>query len=311
MNWKILTLLSILLLISACDFFENGDTQNISRTEISIKNLPSIPESMIYVGWFVNDNIDPLTNKKYIPYRLFVKELQSDNSVSFQSELPLKVLQEAQYFLLTAEYDSVANDSGLTPGAIRIMKGSLVQGNADLSIGEQVFKFNNPEKVFFTLSTPTDGNNTNEVSGVWFIDSLDAGGPRAGLILPELYTGWIYEGWVEINDSILISTGKFSNPSSPDEINRFGSTGSGYTFPGEDFLINAPLGLTFPTDLSNAKVYVSIEYNNGLSFSEAPFIKILSATIPANAQSGIAYSLQLTNDVIPNGIVKISVDILE
>ena len=66
--------------------------------------------------------------------------------------------------------------------------------------------------------------------------------------LYDLPAGWKYEGWAVIN-GIPVSTGTFTNISDFDEADPYSSTMPGPPFPGEDFLINAPAGLTFPTDI--------------------------------------------------------------
>ena len=52
-------------------------------------------------------------------------------------------------------------------------------------------------------------------------------------------------------------------------------------FPGEDFIVNAPDGLTFPTDLRGETIVVSIEPAD--DDSPAPFaFKPLAAEIPSD-----------------------------
>ena len=80
--------------------------------------------------------------------------------------------------------------------------------------------------------------------------------------LPTLPAGWKYEGWVVIGNTAL-STGTFTNPAAADAATPFAGTNPQPTppFPGEDFLANPPIGsgLTFPTDLRNQTVVISIE----------------------------------------------------
>ena len=120
----------------------------------------------------------------------------------------LKSLHRAQEFILTVERKAIANDSNLVPSTRKLLAGRFSNAASNLLIGEAVSNIKNVN-AGFNLVTPTNGPGTDELSGIWFIDSLTA--PVAGLRLPELYAGWIYEGWVEIN-SKLVSTGRFSNP---------------------------------------------------------------------------------------------------
>jgi hypothetical protein len=76
---------------------------------------------------------------------------------------------------------------------------------------------------------------------------------------------------------------------------------SGPPFPGEDFLVNAPAGLTFPTNLAGGMAVISIEPvpDN----STAPFLlKPLVAPIPANAIDHTDYQMN-QNLVFPTGTV--------
>lgn len=73
-----------------------------------------------------------------------------------------------------------------------------------------------------------------------------ASGPTAGLTLATLPAGWKYEGWAVINGT-PVSTGTFTSASAADDSAPFSGATAGPPFPGEDFLQNAPSGLTFPT----------------------------------------------------------------
>jgi hypothetical protein len=60
--------------------------------------------------------------------------------------------------------------------------------------------------------------------------------------------------------------------------------------PGEDYLLNAPPGLTFPVDLSGMPLYVTIEPDP--DDSPEPFgLKTLVGTVPVNAVSHHTYIL--------------------
>jgi|Laugresp1bdmlbsn_1035097.scaffolds.fasta_scaffold01164_3 hypothetical protein len=160
----------------------------------------------------------------------------------------------------------------------------------------------------YKLATRTDGPNTNEKSGIWFASNLgtplpNLSFPSGGLRLPPITVvnngpvGWKYEGWVEINGKI-VSTGKFggdinsvsSGIGGSDDFNGFSGSMSAPYMPGEDFLLNAPAGLSFPLDLSGAKVYVTLEPNPDNS-PEPFFVRPLTATIPTNAVAETVYSM--------------------
>ena len=61
-----------------------------------------------------------------------------------------------------------------------------------------------------------------------------------------------------------------------------GNSGNGPAFPGEDYIQNAPNGLTFPTDLKGATIVISVEPVPDNSTN--PFtLKPLAHVVPANA----------------------------
>jgi len=122
----------------------------------------------------------------------------------------------------------------------------------------------------YGLATPTDGDSTeDEKSGLWFVEFPTEEGQEieAGLFIPEgdnrlpfptLRTGWVYEGWIVV-DGTPVSTGRFIRATVMDSSASYSGMESGFSFPGEDFLFNAPAGLTFPIDLSGDSIAVTIE----------------------------------------------------
>ena len=138
----------------------------------------------------------------------------------------------------------------------------------------------------FILGTPSDGADNNELSGLWF---LQVPGPEASLELPELPEGWVYEGWAVV-DGVPISTGTFTDGAGPDAFDGFTGEGDVPPYPGEDFLVNAPEGLSFPLDLSGGQAVISVEPAD--DNSPAPFaLKPLVGDIPADAEPFTNYDL--------------------
>ena len=151
----------------------------------------------------------------------------------------------------------------------------------------------------FILATPTDGADTNETSGLWFID-LSSGGPMPGLQLPALPPGFEYEGWVII-DGIPVSMGKFRDVAAADSGNPYSGPEPGKPFPGEDFLQNAPAGLTFPTDLRGRTAAISVEPIPDDN-PAAPFpLKLLVGSIPTDAEPFTNYQLDNQAGGFPTG----------
>ena len=307
MNTKFLVVFAALILFATgCQYFENGDTLNISKFETNISGLPVIPDTMTFVGWFQWE--DKATLKK-IAEKVFVLDADQNGSISYNSEKPLRSLQRAELFYLTVERESVVNDSAFVPSSKKLLSGSFTNASSNMSICENISVLENVDG-FFTLATPTNGINTDELSGVWFVDSL-AASPVSGLKkLPELYGGWIYEGWIDINGQ-LVSTGRFSDLENADLFSGYSGSLLGFNFPGEDFLYNAPSGLTFPINLSNAKVYISIEYKDERTNGTSPFIIVLEGTVPASAQSNVTYNLNRSNRALTSGYSFMTVDLVK
>lgn len=107
----------------------------------------------------------------------------------------------------------------------------------------------------------------------------------AGLDLPALSDGWVYEGWAVINGT-PISTGTFTDPAMADANAASspykGDLGNGPSYPGEDYLQNAPDGFDFPTDLRGKTIVISVEPSP--DNSTAPFtLKPLLQTVASDA----------------------------
>ena len=149
-----------------------------------------------------------------------------------------------------------------------------------------------------TQNPPTNGAMTNENSGIWFLD-LGSGSPAQGLFLPTLPAGWKYEGWTVINGT-PVTTGTFTSTTSVDDADPYSSTMPGPPFPGEDFLNNAPTGLSFPTDIAGGVAVISIEPDPDNNVN--PFtLKPLVGDIPMNATDHTNYGMNLNVSSFPTG----------
>jgi hypothetical protein len=195
-------------------------------------------------------------------------------------------------------------DRDATPAATKIVAGDVEGGTARLHVGHGSALGNafTAAAGVFILATPTDGTGTNELSGVWFLDNR-SGSPRAGLTLPALPPGWKYEGWAVINNA-PVTTGTFTRVDAADEAAPFSGTQPGPPFPGEDFLRDAPQGLTFPTSLRGAMAVITVE-----PFPDdgpMPFtLKPLAAAVPATAANGVVLPLQNGAAAFPTGTATI------
>lgn len=161
----------------------------------------------------------------------------------------------------------------------------------------------------YMLATPTDNNTlVNERSGLWFGEVLRS---KSALSLPQLPRGWVYEGWAVIDDSTTLTTGSFIDTASSDTFSGFSDTqGIAPQFPGEDFLKDPPVavfpGLTFPVDLVNQRVEVTIEPRDSddkdpTGAGKFPFA-VLVADVPRRAEANQLFDLTIAED-LPTALV--------
>lgn len=166
-----------------------------------------------------------------------------------------------------------------SPSGMQILTGTFIDGVATLvvPISTAITEASGSLRVF----TPTDGPATNEASGLWMVDA--AGEPT--LSIPDSTGALTYETFIELGGQ-TINLGRFEVGDETDDNNRFSAEQfDPPAAPGEDLLLNAPEGLTFPTDLSGARVTVSLEGRVNDFISRSQLI-VLDATLPAGLQGG-------------------------
>jgi hypothetical protein len=285
MTTKKLILLMIigLFLISACKKDEDPEPGVPKKNiELDLNGLEDLGSDYVYEGWLI-------VNGEPVSTGTFTVDANGRLSQT-QFSLPATDVDNASTFVLSIE---PANDSDPSPAMTKMMAGDFSGANAPLTIAPVGDFMNAAGK--YILATPTDGPDTNEKSGIWFLD-LATGSPTEGLRLPELPDGWKYEGWVVI-DGQPVTSGTFVNTKATDDSDPFSGdmplpdvNGIDGFFPGEDYLMNAPGGLNFPTDLAGGTAVISIEpYPDN---SPDPFtLKPLVHNIPASAEDHVVYDM--------------------
>lgn len=193
-------------------------------------------------------------------------------------------------------------DTDDIPSGIIALVGEISDGEVDLSFPVN-FEDASARAI---LATPSDSDDSNETSGVWFVQ---VPGPEAGLELPELPEGWIYEGWA-VNQGVPLSTGKFSSNSGADDFGGFTADGNVPPYPGEDFLENEPSGVDFPLDLADGDsiIVISVEPNldgtdpTGPGPAQAkPFV----LHVEEDTQDHTNLDLEYNEDSLPSGTATI------
>lgn len=245
---------------------------------LNIDGLENLGPDFVYEGWIVADDA-PVTTGTFT-----VNDAGTMSSNGF--EVNQKTLEDAVTFILTIE---PAVDADPAPSSVHILAGDFSDNSATLTVSHTAAIGNDFTSATgkYILATPTNGEMTDENSGVWWLDP--AAGPGAGLDLPTLPAGWAYEGWAVI-DGTPISTGTFTSNSGVDSEAPFSGAMAGPGFPGEDFLENAPDGVSFPTDLAGQTVVISVEPMP--DNSSKPFVlKPLVGGVPATAVDHTAYTM--------------------
>lgn len=273
---RILLLFVLTIGLASCSDDDGPTTKNLTLNITGLENLGS---DFVYEGWIIVSGSPVSTG------RFTVNDNGDLSQTSFV--LNIEMLAAASTFVLTIE--PAAGDAP-GPTDVHILGGDFTGNTSQLSISHGAALGNDFTSANgnYILATPTNGPDSDENSGVWFLD-LSSGMPSVGLTLPTLPAGWKYEGWV-VTGGQPVTSGKFLSATGVDEFDDFSGDLDGPPFPGEDYLVNAPAGLTFPTDLSGGKAVISIEPvpDN----SPAPFLlKPLVGDIPADAADHFNYAL--------------------
>jgi len=258
---------------------------------LNISGLEDLGSAAKYEGWIIINGTPKSTGKFTVGAN---GQLSSNTFTVDKSDL-----DNATKFVLTIEPEP---DQNADPSDVHLIAGDFSGNQASLSVGDGAAlndDFSTASGTYI-LATPTNGSSSNENSGIWFLD-ISSGTPSIGLNLPALPTGWKYEGWTVIN-GIPVTTGKFTNTGAADESAPYSGTMSGPPFPGEDFLNNAPTGLTFPTDLSAGTAVISIEPDPDNAAGPF-FMKPLTGSIPSGAMDHTNYPLNLNMGTFPVGTV--------
>jgi len=286
-----LAIIAIGLVFASCS---KNDEETVQTINQSFQNLPDLGANYVYEGWLI------VGSEKISTGRFSHAE-----GANFSSGL-LDILKvsAATTYVLTIEPTTETGAALQSPSGWVFSKGNFSNKTATPSTEDALFSgSDNLETATgnFFLKAPSVGTTGSDANGIWFIDALP---PNSGGFtnLPNLASGWIYEGWVVVPNAsgtpTPISTGRFTDPNMADESffgaannNEFKGPNNVPPFPGEDFILdpNARYAdVTFPIDLQNATIVISIEptTNDAASpFGLKPFAIALSGQAVATAVS--------------------------
>ena len=256
---------------------------------LEFAGLEPLGEDFVYEGWVIIDGA-PVSTGRF--------NVEADGSLTFLTSSLAEDVSAATAVVITIE-PAVDPDPG--PADPKPLAGDVVDGVAQLTTAHPAALGTDFADAGgnFLVATPTTETTDDEYSGVWFLEITDDG-PVAGLDIPELPAGWVYEGWVVI-DGQPVSTGRFLDPGAPDDFGGFSGPLGNPPFPGEDFIVNAPDGLSFPTDLRGQTVVLTVEPAD--DDSPAPFaIRPLIQGIPEGLEVPGPVSLEGAGRALPTGV---------
>ena len=272
----ILAVLALGIFATSCSSDDNNNSgPTTADLTLNLSGLEALGSDFVYEGWIIIDG-SPVSTGTF-------------SNVDFPKTFTVDAAQlaSATKFVLSIE---PAVDADPAPATTKILVGDFSGNSANVN-SNLVADFSSATGTYI-LATPTDMDDTNEASGVWFLDNT-SGTAVTGLDLPALADGWKYEGWAVINGT-PVSTGTFTDAALADDnatTSPFkGDTGNGPGYPGEDYLQNAPTGMMFPTDLKGATIVVSVEPSP--DNSATPFtLKPLAHVVPADAMNHTAITM--------------------
>lgn len=269
--------------------------QDVAQVQmrLDVENLPPLQDGFSYQAWArVGAQTHGSARFNVTENGSFVNDAGqfTQNVAVFEVDI-----SDASEVLITIEEK---RNSDTLPSGTVILAGDLEDATAALStVHEKALaaSFEGQTGAFMLLNWAS-GSSGDDLSGVWFIDGSRTS-PTAGLSLPALPEGWIYEGWIDVAGTLL-STGPFRENNTHDTLRQYSETDTP-PYPGEDFLENAPEGVAFPLDPSGATVRVSVEpYPDD---ALGPFgLFVLSGSVPSNPVSATPYSLQ-AGPAMPRG----------
>lgn len=271
----------------------DGEQITNSLVTINHNGLENLGADLNYEAWLQINNNWVSIGKFNVNSSGDVVKMVADTNDSNEFPFDKDLIGKANKAMITIEE---SNDTDPDPSDLSVLAGDFAGNNAELTINDSDAISSNFGNITgkFKLLTPTTFTTTDESSGIWFVDTINASTYKNGLSLPSLPGDWTYEGWININGNV-VSTGRFTNTSASDNDNPYiGSDAPVLGFPGEDFITSAPAGLTFPTDLANQTAFITIEMDN--DNSTAPFfVRILTENISPSAVGGSSAIFEMEN----------------
>jgi hypothetical protein len=259
--------LCMMIVVFSCSQEDNPTAANTDQKEMSldVSGFTNLGKSAEYQAWIKVDGGLKSVGKFQV----------DDNGELSNSKFSVNSndLDQATMSMITIE--SIP-DPSTDPSDIHFLAGNFMENSAYLTIGHEEAigtDFYDVSGVCI-LATPTTSYDSDEKCGVWFVNT-SSGIEQKGLNLPIAPEHWTYEGWVVIQHR-HISTGKFVDPAKSDLNNCYCGNSAVLSFPGEDFVENAPAGIHFPASLEESQIYISVEPDPDNMNEPFPIIPLLA-----------------------------------
>ena len=294
----LLTAALFLIVLGCSEDSKDGMSADTSKYTLQLSFIGAEPLSngYLYEGWAIVSG-SPVSTGKFNVNSSGAIVNQSGTAIANGEFTVTQDLSSASAIVITIE---PSGDMDTNPADTHVLAGDVASNLAALTAGHGAALGDNFSTAAgdYILATPTTADTMDENSGIWFL-SLAGGSPAVGLTLPTLPAGWNYEGWTVINGT-PVTTGTFTDVMVVDDADTYSSTLPGPPFPGEDFVANAPTGLTFPTNIAGGTAVISIEPSP--DDDPAPFtLKPLVGMIPSNAVDHTTYMMNLNISSFPVG----------
>ena len=288
----------LVLLLAFAAFGARAQAPEVDVT-LAFDNLAPLANDH-YEGWLIVGGSPVSTGKFVVADGGGLEDLQGNAVSTFR--VPNIDLDQTTTFVLSIEPEG---DTDSVPAAVKPLAGDLNAAKTSATLSPNLGVSLAGIGGQYILATPSSLETTDENSGVWFL--VPPAPLVAGLTLPDLSgTDWVYEGWAVIG-GVPVTTGTFDMPDGADAGAPYSGTEGTPPFPGEDFLVNAPSGVSFPPNLAGQTIVVSIEPRGAADTDPGPFqFKPLVGSVPSGATDHVAYDLTDQSDTLASGVATIA-----
>ncbi len=204
------------------------EVETTSPLSVSLSGLESLGADFEYEGW-LSDGTDVVSTGTF-------DLLEGETSYTGTFDIDNDVLDSAVAFILSIE---PAVDPDPAPAATKILGGAITNGAANLTLGHgaALGSLLNDAAGSYIIATPSTDDESDDSNGIWFLEMTEDG-MMPSLSLPELNSGWVYEGWV-VDENGPHTTGRFTSAEgADDDATNMYMQGPNATppFPGHDFI---------------------------------------------------------------------------